>query len=321
VSTALRIMATAAVPAVAHRAFAGLGAIDLATDDRSLHDADVLLVRGTRVSAATIAAAPRMRVVARTGAGYDGVDIAAATRRGIPVLYAPGTGTVPLAEGTLALMLAAAKRLHELSALVRAGDWDGRYDVETVDLHGATLGIVGLGSIGREVARLAHAFGMAVLAHDPMLPPGNGVSFVEAVGLDELIARADVVSLHCALTDSTRGLVDRGLLRAAKPGAILVNVARGGVVESEDVLLEALERGWLSAVALDVFAEEPPDAAHPLLSHPRVVATPHCVGLTARWNANVFSALADGVARILRGERPANIVNPEALARASAATA
>jgi D-3-phosphoglycerate dehydrogenase len=311
----MRIVATAPVPSIAARAFAGLGTIEVARDPAAVRDAEVLLVRGAHVSAATIAAAPRLRIIARTGAGYDGVDVAAATERGIPVLYAPGAGTVPVAEGTLALMLAAAKRLSELGALVRAGAWDDRYGLETFDLHGAVLGIVGLGSIGREVARLGRAFGMTVLACDPALRADDGC--VEPVDLAQLVARADVVSLHCALTEGTRGMIDRDLLRSGKRGAILVNVARGAIVESNDVLLEALQRGWLSAVALDVYAREPPDPGHPLLAHPRVVCTPHSVGLTGRWSASVFGALADGIARVVCGDRPPHIVNPEVLERAS----
>ena len=308
-------MATAPVPTVADDAFAALGVIEVAREPTALREAEVLLVRSARLSAATIDAAPRLRVIARTGAGYDGVDVAAATERGIPVLYAPGAGTVPVAEGTLALMLAAAKRLNELGALVRTGAWEDRYAVETFDLHGAVLGIVGLGSIGREVARLGRAFGMTVLACDPALNAADDL--VAVVGLAELAARADVISLHCALTEHTRGMIDRKLLRATKPGGILVNVARGAIVESDDVLLEALDLGWLAAVALDVYVEEPPDPEHPLLAHPRVVCTPHSVGLTGRWSATVFRSLADDVARVVRGERPRHVVNPEAFARAS----
>jgi D-3-phosphoglycerate dehydrogenase len=324
VSASLRIVATAPVPAVAERAFARFGAIEVVAgtevEPSRLRRADVLLVRGARISAAMIDAAPRLRVIARTGAGYDGVDLDAATVRGIPVLYAPGAGTVPVAEGTLALMLAAAKRLNELGAIVRAGAWEARYDVEAADLHGALLGIVGLGSIGREVARLARAFGMTVVAYDPAVAPAGELSFVESAGLGELAARADVISLHCALTDRTRGMIDRDLLRRAKRGAILVNVARGGIVDSDDLLLEALDEGWLSAVALDVFEAEPPEPTHPLLAHPRVVCTPHSVGLTRRWSQSVFAVLADGVASVLHGERPAHVVNPAALEHPAAAT-
>jgi phosphoglycerate dehydrogenase-like enzyme len=157
---------------------------------------------------------------------------------------------------------------------------------------------------------------MHVLACDPALVVADG--FVEAVDLAELAARADVISLHCALTDATRGMIDRDLLRRVKRGGILVNVARGAIVESDDALLEALDRGWLSAAALDVYGEEPPDPRHPLLAHPRVICTPHSVGLSRRWSASVFATLADGVARVVRGERPPHVVNPEALERPSA---
>jgi phosphoglycerate dehydrogenase-like enzyme len=288
----------------------GRGRADLAR-------AEVLVVRGERVDGATLAAAPRLRVIARTGAGYDRVDVAAATRRGIPVLYAPGAGTTPVAEGAFALILAAAKRLGELGEVVRAGRWAARYAVETLDLNGAVLGVIGLGSIGREVARLGRAFGMRAVAADPFVAAEEAQT-VELLTLDDLVHTADVISLHCALTDATRGLIDRRLLRGVKRGAILVNVARGAIVESEDVLLEALEDGRLSAVGLDVFAAEPPDPDHPLLAHPRVVCTPHAVGLTAAWNARVFDVLVDGIAAVLAGEAPVHVVNPEVLARAAA---
>ncbi len=313
-TAALRIVATAPVPPVARQAFAALGKIEVATegDLATLRDADVLLVRSAIVSAAMIDAAPRLRAIARTGAGYDGIDLDAATARGIPVLVAPGAGTVPVAEGTLALVLAAAKRLNELSAMVRSGAWHERYEVETLDLKGAVLGIIGLGSIGREVARLGHAFGMTVVAHDPSFDPRPEHDFVQPVELADLFAGSDVVSVHCALTPRTRGMIDRELLRTAKRGAILVNVARGAILESDDVLLEALDRGWLAAVALDVYATEPPDPEHPLLGHPRVVCTPHSVGLTGDWSARVFGILAEEVARLVRGERPRHVVNPDA---------
>jgi D-3-phosphoglycerate dehydrogenase / 2-oxoglutarate reductase len=154
------------------------------------------------------------------------------------------------------------------------------------------------------------------VAADPFVSAADAEP-VALLGLDELVRAADVISLHCALTAATRGLVDRRLLRSVKPGAILVNVARGAIVESDDVLLEALEDGCLSAVGLDVFAAEPPDPGHPLLAHPRVVCTPHAVGLTAAWNARVFDVLVDGIAAVLAGEMPAHVVNPEVLARAA----
>jgi phosphoglycerate dehydrogenase-like enzyme len=305
----VRIVSTAAVPPVGREAFAALGDIEVnGTGD--LAGVDILIVRGTPLDARAIEAAAGLRVIARTGAGYDNLDVAAATRAGIPIVYAPAVGSAPVAEGTIALMLAAAKRLRELGDIVGAGTaWHARYDVMGLDLEGACAGVVGLGAIGRRVASMCRALGMVVVAHDP----AASSSAIELVSLDELLARADIITLHCALTDTTRGLIDRALLDRIKPGAVLVNAARGALVESEDVLADALATGRLSAVALDVHPSEPPRASHRLYSDPRVVSTPHTVGLTRRWNEQVFTALAAGVTSVLAGGRPPNLLNPEAL--------
>jgi D-3-phosphoglycerate dehydrogenase / 2-oxoglutarate reductase len=305
----VRIVATAAVPPVGREAFAALGEIRVdGTGD--LSGADVLIVRGTPLDARAIEAADGLKVIARTGAGYDNLDVAAATRAGIPIVYAPAVGTRPIAEGTIALMLAAAKRLGELGEIVARSGWDARYEVMGLDLAGACAGVIGLGSIGREVAAMCRALGMEVIAHDPA---ASGPPEIELLSLPALLARADVITLHCALTDGTRGLVGRDFLAGVKPGAVLVNAARGAIVESEDVLAEALASGRLSAVALDVHPSEPPRAGHRLYRDPRVISTPHSVGLTGRWNREVFGALAAGVATVLAGGRPPNLLNPEAL--------
>jgi phosphoglycerate dehydrogenase-like enzyme len=304
----VRIVATAAVPPVGREAFAALGEIEVdGTGD--LGGADILIVRATRLDALAIEAAAGVRVIARTGAGYDNVDVAAATRAGVPIVYAPAVGSGPVAEGTIALMLAAAKRLRELGDVVAHAAWDARYDVMGMDLEGACAGVVGLGAIGRRVASLCQALGMVVVAHDPAATR----SPFPLVSLEELVHSADVITLHCALTDETRGLVDRALLGRVKPGAVLVNAARGAIVESEDVLADALATGRLSAVGLDVHPSEPPRASHRLYGDPRVICTPHSVGLTRRWNEQVFTALAAGVTTVLAGGRPPNLLNPEAL--------
>ena len=317
----MRIVATAEVPAVAREAFARLGEIQVAgAEQRALADAEVLIVRGSRLDATAIASASRLRAIARTGAGYDNVDVATATRLGVPILYAPGIGSRPIAEGTLALILAAGKRLGELSAVVHDNDWPARYGVMGLDIDGACVGIVGFGAIGREVGRLCAALGMRVLAHDPA--PGVAKPHgAELVPIAELLERADVLTFHCALTDRTRGLVDRRFLSQAKPGAILVNVARGELVQSEDILADALVSGRLSAVALDVFPTEPPVTQHRLYSDPRVICTPHTVGLTRRWNEDVFRSLADGVEAVLAGRVPVNLLNPDALSAAASGPA
>jgi phosphoglycerate dehydrogenase-like enzyme len=309
----VRVVATAGVPAVAREAFAPIGEIEVngAAGSR-LADAEVLIVRGTRLDASLIDGAAALRAIARTGAGYDNLDVAAATRRRIPIVYAPAVGSRPVAEGALALILAAAKRLRELGEIVHAETWESRYDVVGLDLEGACVGIVGLGAIGRRVATMCGALGMRVIAHDPAA--GRAPPDVELVPLEELVAQADVVTLHCALNERTRGLVDRELLASVKPGSVLVNSSRGAIVESEDVLADALASGRLSAVALDVHPSEPPRVGHRLYSDPRVICTPHAVGLTRRWNEEVFRALALGVQSVLAGERPPNLLNPEAMA-------
>jgi D-3-phosphoglycerate dehydrogenase len=307
----VRIVATAEVPPVAREAFAALGEIEV-NGAGDLAGAEVLIVRGTSLDAASIASVDGLRVIARTGAGYDNLDVEAATRAGIPIVYAPAVGSQPIAEGTVALILAAAKRLRELGDIVSSTAWESRYTVVGLDLDGACAGVVGLGAIGRRVASLCRALGMVVVAHDPAADasPAEGV---ELVSLEELVRRADVITLHCALTERTRGLVNRDLLSQVKPGAVLVNAARGAIVESEDVLAEALASGRLSAVALDVHPSEPPRTTHRLYSDHRVISTPHSVGLTRRWNEEVFHCLAAGVTTVLNGGHPPNLLNPEAI--------
>jgi phosphoglycerate dehydrogenase-like enzyme len=309
----VRIVSTAEVPPVAREAFAALGEIEVDGNlTRRLADAEVLIVRGGRIDEALIEDAKRLRAIARTGAGYDNLDVDAATRRRIPIVYAPDVGSRAVAEGTLALILAATKRLRELGDIVQSAAWSSRYDVVGLDLEDACAGIVGLGAIGRQVATLCRAVGMRVIAHDPAASSDDGDG-IELVPLSELVARADVITLHCALTRETRGLVDSSFLSCAGPGAVLVNVARGEIVESDDVLAEALVSGRLSAVALDVHPIEPPQVEHPLYSDPRVICTPHSVGLTGRWNEQVFRSLAKGVQSVLAGKRPPNLLNPDSM--------
>lgn len=283
-----------------------LGAIAVGDWRTHLPALEALIVRGdARVTAADIAAAPRLRVIGRSGIGVDNVDVAAAAARGIPVVVAPGAGAGAVAEGALALLVALAKRLPELGAAVRRADWAARDRVAVLDLAGMTLGIAGYGRIGRELADLARALGMHVLLHDPYVDEAS-------TPIDALFANADAVSLHMPLTEETRGLVGPALLAAARPGLLLVNTARGGLVSSLDDLLAALERGTLGGVGLDVFDPEPPDPAHPLLAHPRVVVTPHALGLTMRSREAVFRLMAEGIAAVLRGEEPQHVAQPSA---------
>jgi D-3-phosphoglycerate dehydrogenase / 2-oxoglutarate reductase len=273
-----------------------------------VRDAEALIARGNAtVSARLIDAAPALRVIGRTGVGVEQIDVDAATRRGIPIVIAPDAGAQAVAEGALALMLSLAKDLTALDRAVREGRWGARDEVDVWDIGGTTVGIVGLGRIGRRVAALVEAFGARVLAYDPYAGATDGTELVE---LDTLFGESDYISLHAPLTAETRGLVDARLLSLAR-GAVLVNLGRGGLISSLDDLLAALESGALCGVGLDVFDPEPPDPDHPLFRHPRVLLSPHALGLSRQARHQLFTEVAEGIAAVLRGDRPRAVANPE----------
>ncbi len=230
--------------------------------------ADAILAGLSRFGPAVLHASPRLRIVARHGVGVDNVDLAAAAAAGILVTRAPGANALAVAEHTLALILALAKDLRPLAALVADGRWRESAG-QTRDLAGLRLGLVGYGAIGQAVERLASAFGMAVARHH----------LSGDVALTELLARSDVLSLHCPLVPATRHIIDAAALRRLPRGAIVVNTARGGLID-EAALLAALETGHVAAAGLDVFEQEPPALSDALRRHPRVIATPHMAGST-----------------------------------------
>lgn len=259
------------------------------------------------VDAAFFDRAPRMRVLARTGVGTDLVDLDAATARGVAVVITPGSGTRAVAEGVLAHTLTLVKRLAPLTKLVSGGRWAERDAGGPIgDLDGATIGIIGYGRIGRRVGELATAFGMRVLAYDPFAPPPAEVACTD---LDHLVAASDVLTLHVPLTPQNHHLVDTAFLTRTKPGAVLVNCGRGGLVDL-DAALTALETGQLSGVGLDVFESEPP-VHHPIFDHPSVSLTPHLMGLTRRATAATFADAARGIDDVLAGRQPAAVANPD----------
>ncbi len=269
---------------------------------------DALVVRSrTRVTAELLRAGRRLRVVGRAGIGVDNVDVAAATELGVLVVNAPTANLISACEHTFALLLALCRRVPAAHASLAAGEWE-RSRFEGVELMGRTLGVVGFGRIGQSVAQRARAFGMQVLAHDPFLDAAVARRLeVELVALEELLALADIVTLHTPLTEQTRDLLDGARLAAMKPGALLVNCARGGIVD-EAALLAALEEGRLGGAALDVFAEEPPrDLA--LVRHPRVVATPHIGAQTAEAQERVATDTAAMVVAALEGSLAVTAVN------------
>jgi D-3-phosphoglycerate dehydrogenase len=270
---------------------------------RRLPGAIAIVARAAAVvDASVIDAAPRLRVIGRSGVGVEHVDLDAATARGIPVVVTPNGGTRGVAEGTLALMLHLVKRLGPLTALVADGRWRERDTLPLGDLDGATLAVIGYGRIGRRVAELARAFGMRVLAHDPYAADAP-------YGLEEALREGDVVTLHAPLTPDTRGLIGDAELRSVKRGAVLVNCGRGGLLDL-DAAHAALLDGRLAGVGLDVFDPEPP-VDHPIFHHPDVVLTPHVMALSRRARALVFEEMAAGMDDVLSGRRAPAVANPE----------
>jgi D-3-phosphoglycerate dehydrogenase len=254
-----------------------------------------LIVRSaTKVNRDLLRGAPELLVVGRAGVGVDNIDLVACTERGIAVCNAPAGNTVAAAELTLALMLAAVRRVAAADASVRSGAW-ARSGFQGAELRGRTLGLIGCGRIGGEVARRCRVFGMRVIAFDPYLTEERAEELrVERASLDEVIAQADVLSLHVPLTDDTRGMIDADTLRGMKQGAFVVNVARGGVVD-EGALAHALTVGHLAGAALDVFSDEPLASDSPLRAAPNLVLTPHLGASTAEAQQLVATEIAEAV--------------------------
>lgn len=255
---------------------------------------------------------PQLRVLARTGVGTERVDVEEAARRGIPVVITPGSNTHAVAEGAIAHLLALSKSLPELSALVREGRWKEREQVSVGDLEGQTLAVLGYGRIGKRVAQLAQAFGMRVVAYDPYAEH-DGVARAETIS--EAVCQATYVSIHLPATPETWHVVNRDLVSSMNPGTILVNLARGEVVDL-DAAHWGLTQGILAGVGLDVFAHEPPEH-HPIFDHPRVVLTPHVMGLSAQSAQATFEMAAQGVVDHLSGRHPAAIAHPQPIGRNS----
>ena len=263
--------------------------------EAAMTGADAVIVRSaTRVTREIIARATGLKVIGRAGAGVDNIDLDAATEHGIPVVNAPAGNTVSAAELAFALILALARKVIAADRSVRAMTWKTP-ELAGVELNAKTLGLVGAGRIGGEVARRARAFGMKVLIHDPYLPATRAEELgAEPRGLDEVIERADFLSLHVPLTPSTTSMIGADQLRRMKPSAHLVNAARGGVVD-EDALALALEEGWIAGAALDVFRREPLSASSPLVRSPNLILSPHLGASTAEAQELVASEIAAAV--------------------------
>lgn len=290
----------------------------LASDELKtlIADYDALVVRSqVQVDADLIAAARRLQVIGRAGVGVDNVDVEAATRAGITVVNAPTGNTIAAAEHTMALLLAVARRVAAADASLRSGEW-ARSRYQGVQLRGRTLGVIGLGKIGMAVAERARGLEMTLLGSDPYVTAEQAaLRGVELVDLETLLARSDVVTVHVPLGRSTAGLIDAAAIAKMRPGAIVLNVARGGIVD-EAAVAEALREGRLGGAGIDVFEHEPPSES-PLLEAPNTVVTPHLGASTAEAQVAVSEEIAEQILDVLAG-RPARyavnapLLTPEA---------
>lgn len=275
---------------------------------QSIAGYDGLIVRsGTRVTAEVLAAAERLKVIGRAGAGVDNVDIEAATKKGVLVMNTPGGNSVSVAEHTLGLILALARRLTQADQTMKQGRWEKKQFIGR-ELKGKTLGLIGLGKVGQEVARRANYLGMRVIAHDPFISQRLAQDLdVKLVSLDDLYESADIISLHASLNQATRKIINRGSLGQMKDGVILINCSRGELVD-EEALLEALEAGKVGGAGLDVFGDEPSPNPH-LVRNPLVVATPHIAASTHEAQEQVGVEIAEQVRDYLLTGQIKNAVN------------
>ncbi len=262
---------------------------------KEIKDADGLIVRsGTKVTAELIAAAEKLKVVGRAGSGLDNVDTPAATRRGIVVMNTPGGNTVTTAEHTMSMICAMSRRIPQATASVKAGKWE-KDKFMGVELYNKVLGIVGVGQIGSHLTKLAQGIGMSVIAYDPYLAPERaermGVTMLE---LGELFKRADIISVHTPLTPETKGIINAQSIATMKPGVMIVNCARGGIINETD-LVEALKTKKVAAAAFDVFEEEPVKADNPLLALDNFICTPHIGAQTTEAQENVAVGIAEQI--------------------------
>lgn len=273
---------------------------------------EALIVRSaTQVTSDIINAGKTLKVIGRAGAGVDNIDVQTATRRGIIVMNTPGGNTISTAEHTMSLILSLSRNIPQAHASLQQGVWDRKRFIGT-ELAGKTIGVVGLGKVGREVAKRCLAFDMVVIAYDPVLTREAAMKInVELTDLDELLRRSDFITVHTPLNEDTKNILNPQTFLLCKPGVRIVNCARGGIID-ERALLDALQDGRVAGAALDVFESEPP-GDHPLLRHPHVVATPHLGASTEEAQEKVAVQIAHQVADALQGKSIIGSVNADAI--------
>ncbi len=276
-------------------------------------DADALLVTYAKIGKVALAGMPKLKIVVRTGVGYDSLDVPAATERKVMVANVPDYCISDLAEHTMALLLTWWRRTAELDQQVRTEGW-GRPLKPVYRLEGKTLGILGMGRMGQAVAARSRGFGLKLVGYDPYTPPAAFAAVgVEPVDLESLLRASDIVTIHALLSAETRGIICQRTLRQMKPTALIVNTARGGLIVTDD-LVRGLQEGWIAGAALDVTDPEPLPMGHPLRNLPRVLVTPHAAWYSEEAEPELRRRAARTIVEALRGERPASLLNPEVLA-------
>jgi len=282
----------------------------LALDElcKAVADCDALIVRsGTKVTKQVLDAAKKLKLIGRAGVGVDNVDVAEATKKGVVVMNTPGGNTISTAEHTFALLLAMSRNVAQAFQSMKAGKWD-RKSFKGVELNGKILGIIGMGRIGKEVAKRARAFNMTVYASDPFMSPEMAKQCeVELVSNEEIFRKADFITVHTPLTDDTRGLIGEKAISMMKKGVRVLNCARGGIVD-EQALLDGIEKGIIAAAAIDVYPTEPP-ANDKLTLHPKILTTPHLGASTAEAQENVAIDIANQIVDALKNNVIRNAVN------------
>ncbi len=281
---------------------------------KRIKDADGVIVRSaTKITADLMDAGEKLRVIGRAGVGVDNIDVKAATQRGIVVMNAPDGNTITTAEHSIALLVSMARNVPQAHLKLQNGVWDKKSFVG-VELNGKTLGVIGLGRIGKHVAKIAKGFGMKIFAFDPFVSPEQAKEFGFELGsLDEVFANADFLTIHTPVTDETRNIIGRDAFAKMKKGVRVVNCARGGLVD-EVALLEAIENGTVAAAALDVFSSEPLDENSPLLKNPNIITTPHLGASTTEAQEGVALTVAEQMRDFLLSGELRNAVNAPSLA-------
>ena len=267
----------------------------------------IVLRTNIKITREIIESAPKLKIISRTGAGIDNIDIAAATEKGILVCNAPGVNSVSVAEHALAMMMALAKNLKITDKCVHEGNWKVRYSSKGVDLDGKTLGLVGLGNIGAILAKKCRlAFNMKIMAYDPYVEEAEGIELHS--NLEKIFSQSDFISIHVPHTKETHHMVDSRLLNSMKPDSYLVNTSRGSVVD-ENALVEALKNNLIAGAGIDVFEKEPPENSNPLFQFVNVITTPHSAGLNRDCERKLAIEAAQAVIDFIEGKLPKHIYN------------